>query len=450
MKNGNNRRRIIILAVFGVIGAGSLIHSFALNNTVAFEAEGGQTSGNAIVANDLSASNGKHIRFGAVRRFFSPDASWNKTVDQMGGKDEFLSNSVNPSDSIKNYAKRLWDYGGGYERQPVSPPGNFNLNFKNYSVPIYDMTTKTTDSAKVFQLGWAIGQQVISHTGLNIGSTIPWNPSWKPGTGNDKILHIVNYSTGKAYELWVVEENKSGCALILGNVIAGFDINNPNHICLAAIETYDNLFTAKDGDGSTMSGRGMGINNLALVVRADEVKTGNIGHALPITVSNAMFGPDMVSPATDPTQSGAGVSKGFYLPPATRLEHINPVTLTRGSSPLSDFSDTARSKTIPSGMRFALHISDAEITSWLDNKGYTGVLRDTARTFAKAWRDYGAIVAETGGYGIGIETDGLIGPAKNTWAELGIVDDGSTQPFGNLLDGLITEQRLYVVKPPVY
>ena len=101
-------------------------------------------------------------------------------------------------------------------------------------------------------------------------------------------------------------------------------------------------------------------------------------------------------------------------------------------------------------MRFALHISDAEITSWLDNKGYTGVLRDTARTFAKAWRDYGAIVAETGGYGIGIETDGLIGPAKNTWAELGIVDDGSTQPFGNLLDGLITEQRLYVVKPPVY
>lgn len=343
---------------------------------------------------------------------------------------------------LKPFAQRLYDFGGGVKNGPS--PGLIRLSITEYSVPIYDAREATT-RVKVFQSGDLVNSLLLSRTGVKNGDTIPWDPGWKAGTGNDAIMHIVNYDTGEAYELWMVHRTRDyNCFTyaILGQFEAGRDL------CLGAVERYDNLFTANDQ--STIVRRGMGINNLALVTRADEVDAGDIGHAIALTVSNPMFGPDLIATADEPLQNlaEAGITKGFYMRPGTRLEHKCSSHSSILLDPSIPMDATQRSKTVPSGMRFAAKLTDADITRWLDSKGYTGAKRQTAATFARAWRDYGGIVAETGGYGINIETDGAIGPARDKWEELGIYDK-RTGSVSNLdFSGLLTRDNLYVVKPP--
>lgn len=434
-------RPLILIVVFGVVGAGIVLMSQASTQTVSIEPEFGTTSLGAKTGSDPNASNDTYLRFGApqattFRRFFADDASWNKTITQMGGA----------FTSINQYAERLWDYGGG-TFQGAAPPGTFFLSLKDYSVPMYDIKDANT-TARLYQVGWSQNQQVFSHTGLGQGVSVPWNENWKPGTGNDRILAIVDYDLGKVYELWVVGEPSYGCIDFVGpNAQAGFDINNPTHKCIGGVETYSNLWTAKEG--STVIGRGMGINKLALVVRAEEVESGNIGHALPLTTANPMFGPDMVNPAYDPLQSGAGTTLGFYMKPATRLEHRLGTTIDLGSGNTTSLTDAQRAKTVPSGMRFGVNLTETDITNWLNQKGYTGAKRTTAQTFARGFRDYGAVVAETGGWGIGIETDGVIGPSKPIWERLGLYNSQTDTLSEISFDGLITRDRLYVVKPPL-
>lgn len=429
-------RPLVIVVAFAITGTIALVMSKAATSTTSIQPESGLWANGANQQTSAAGYSGDgYVRFGAptnsgVRRFFSDDASWNKTISQLGG--EFTE--------LKPYAYRLWDYGGGTTTN--APPGTFYLDLKDYSVPIYDATTATT-TIHVFQTSFAIDNGIAFSTpgGVPIGGTIPWNPAWKPGTGYDKIMAVVNYQTGKVYEFWRVDEPLYNCVNFT-NFAAGLDLNRSDWTCIAGVGTYDNLWTAKDGE--TTLGRGMGINKLALTVRADEVATGNIGHAIPITISNPMFGPTMVNPPYDALQPGAGTSKAFYMKPATRLEHIDPSTLALGGTTVVPHTDEERAKTVPSGMRFGLRLSEADITTWLDSKGYTGAKRASAATFARAWRDYGAVVAETGGWGIGIETDGVIGPAKQKWAELGFPEDSNGLDF----TGLITRERLYVVKPP--
>lgn len=434
-------RSTAVVVAFAVVGSYLLFVSFASSSTSSIEPEDSDSkTTNITTLSDPTASGGAAIKFGrssgtTVRRFFSDDASWNKTIAQMGGAEV----------PLKPYAYRLWDYGGG-TFPDSAPPGTFRMHFKDYSVPIYDVKTATT-TARLFQVGWSQNQQSFSATGHPIGVSVPWNPDWKPGTGNDRILTAVDYQTGVVHEFWVIGEPALGCWDFLGpNNAAGFDTNNPNHLCIAGYESYNNLWTAKDG--STIVGRGMGINKLALVVRADEVETGNIRHALPLTTANPMFGPEMVDPPNDPYQPGAGTTKGFFMKPATRLEHKFGTTIDLGSVNTTPLTNEQRAKTNPSGMRFGLTISEQDITAWLNARGYTGAKRQTATTLARAWRDYGAIIAETGGWGIGIETDGVMGPAKDKWAELGIPDIGTNTNASISFEGLITRERLYVVKQP--
>lgn len=454
--NSRYRRPLIIVLAFVVIGVIILISTRAQTPSASLEAENGSRNGGSIVG-DSGASGNSAIRFGTSatanginKRFFADDASWNRPVSDFGR-----------STALDGYADRFWNYAG----LPANP-GDTNVDFKDYSVPIYDAARATT-TARIFQVTWSQNQQTFSTSGVAIGTTIPWNPTWKPGTGNDRIMQIVDYTTGRVYGLWVVGETEAnggvtaniGCDdhNILGiaafdgpNTKAGFVVNNQSHLCLASANTYTNLYTAKDG--STNNDRGMGINKLALVTRAAEVQSGTIRHALELTITSTMFGAPNCSPTSGTSAVGAGTDCGFYLPPATRVEfgtNENNRINNRCTIP-TQVNSTGRAQTIPEGIRVALDISDNDITNWLDDRGYTGAKRTTARVFATALRDYGAIVAETGCYGIGIETDGLINPAsKTTWESLGITDiSGNNNPHGDLLDGLMTRQRLYVVNPP--
>ncbi len=367
-----------------------------------------------------------------VQRWFASSASWNQPVSAYGR-----------SVALDEYAERLWEYGGG-----PAPKGTVNVAFGDYSVPVYKASEATT-VAWVYQTTASQALYVMGFAGLEIGGAIPWNPTWKPGTGNDNILAIIDETTGRVWEIGGIGQNPVNCReihippFVIGrNAAAGFDPTRADHLCTMGGARWDGLYDVTDG--TTTDGRGMGINKLAMITRADEVKAGAIRHALAMTITSTMFGAPACTPAKGPNVAGFGVSCGGYVAPATKLERINPDV----GCAKQTVSNAERAKTIPEGMRFALDVTDGQIDTWLDSRGYAGAIRNTARVFAVALRDYGWIVAETGCWGMHFETDSVIGSSARKWAELGIPNDGTNYPKGDLLAGLITPERIYVVEPP--
>jgi hypothetical protein len=103
-----------------------------------------------------------------------------------------------------------------------------------------------------------------------------------------------------------------------------------------------------------------------------------------------------------------------------------------------------RETTIPSGMRFALKMTPAEIDHWLDSRGYTGQKRVTARAFATALVNYGWFVTDTSCFGANFQVAGGANTQTGLeWRALGITGDGR-----DLLKGLLTKDRIWAVAPP--
>ncbi|MFN8052765.1 MAG: hypothetical protein U0Q22_15060 [Acidimicrobiales bacterium] len=385
-----------------------------------------------------------------VRRFFAPTMSWNRPVSELGTTTRF-----------PGYAERMFKYAGaaGWDGSNLSvgydptTRGNWSLAFRDYSVPIYDAATATT-KVRAFKSrdAQALG---LPWNAMPIGASMPWNPNWVLGAGNDGIMAVVNYQTGEAWEVYIPVGSRTpfDCFDMWGpNGQAGYDMTSASHKCFGSVNHYMDIYNAS----TTATVRGMGINKLALLTRADEVASGKIEHALELTNFNTMFG--AVCAGNSASAVGAGSTCGFSLAPATRVEHpVNPHSGTCGGTEIAN-TVANRERTVPAGMRFRLNISDADITTWLDSRKFTGPLRDTARIFAVALRDYGFIAgAETGCVQPLIETDGLQNPAtKATWLKLGITDTGidwATKdgkpdfPSSDILTGLITQARLEVVNP---
>lgn len=359
--------------------------------------------------------------------FFGPTASWNLPAKTLGKADT----------TYDQYVDRLLKYGGGSDlaAQRVA------LMFNDYSIPIYDRA-EATGTTKVFQSSWAYAQQSFISP---IGSDIPWNPSWKQAPGNDQSMIIVDYAKGEVWECWGVESAVTWGSLWVGpNIAAG--IWNPwgQKTVMASCNHYTNLWISVDADVGSIA-RGMGTHKLVGgPVRAAEVASGAIRHAMSLLVANPMFGP-MASPPVGNTGWGAGSLRGFYVKPARRLEHENPATLNYGGL-TSAATDAVRAKSIPSGMRFAIEITDAQIEAWLTSRGYTGVLRNTARIFAVALRDYGWIVGDTCGWGMIGEVDGFVNPAvKPVWTGLGVT---TTDIGSRMFDGIFNFGKMYVVAAP--
>jgi hypothetical protein len=100
-------------------------------------------------------------------------------------------------------------------------------------------------------------------------------------------------------------------------------------------------------------------------------------------------------------------------------------------------------------MRFALNITDADIDAWLAAMP-PPVLSSTkasARKIAQALRDYGFFIVDTGGNTHFQLEDHITGGAL--WRSLGMHAyevDGKVYP-ARILDGLITQSRLYALVP---
>ncbi len=216
---------------------------------------------------------------------------------------------------------------------------------------------------------------------------VPWNPAWKSAPGKDAQVIILDSDKGIEWDLWQVRTQGRNVVATRGSRVEGdYRIKEDGH----------------------RPSRGVGLPYLAMLVRPQEMAQGAIRHALSLTVRD-----------TD----GA-----IAVPPATKLE----------------FPDRQYDG-IPLGMRFALDVSDKEIADWLESipKRY----RRAGGIIATALRDYGAFVTDTAG-GAHFQFESRL-TADQGWRDAGLsetMDDDKVYPR-DLLDGLITPERLFVIVP---
>lgn len=223
------------------------------------------------------------------------------------------------------------------------------------------------------------------------GQSMPWNPAWRPAPGTDAQVIVLDPKTGCSWDLWQVSFADGTIRATNGSRVPG------------DFRTYE---------GGNPPSRGIGIQYLAMLVRPQAVAAGTIDHALSMTIQN----PDGTA----------------FVAPATKLEHPG---FPSG---------------IPEGTRFALDVSDAEIEAWLANlpPELPATTRRSARTIAVALRDYGWFITDTAG-GATLQFEANV-TAAGAWRALGleeiVVSEDRVYPR-DLLDGLLTRERIYAIVP---
>jgi len=297
------------------------------------------------------------------KRPFGPRAPWNVPVAGL---------PTHPDSQC--YVERLWRYGS--ER-----PGNINLTFEEYTYPVYDAR---------FAEGWRAAE--INRRSSLDGKQIPWHRDWRPASGSDGQVIILDPDTGREWDLWQVEVEDDTVQASNGNLVPG------------------NYWTRETGFAPS---RGAGIPYLAMLVRPAEVAQELIPHAL--------------------SMAARGVDRSTYVPPATGTD--------------GEVVEFAVANGIPEGMRFALRVTDAEIEAWVASLPLSPIGKQSARAIGRALRDYGWFITDNGGAAhLQFEDRLTAGPA---WSSLGLdhtVDDDKTYPR-DLLDGLVRKDRIYAIVP---
>jgi hypothetical protein len=263
-------------------------------------------------------------------------------------------------------------------------PGNFNLGgFEDYSYPVY-----VSDEATALL---SVKSRHPDWGNLH-GKSVPWNQDWKPAKGSDGQVIVLDPGTGREWNLWQVEFDGKKLTIGNGNIVDG------------------DYRTKEDGFRSS---RGCGIQYLAMLTRPEEVMQGAIRHALSM-------------PAKNPNSK-------VFLPPATK----------------TDGDRFGVPEGVPEGMRFALNVTDKEIEDWIQELPVEigESTRYSARVIAVALRDYGWIITDhSGGAFFQFEYNGTAG---EKWKALGFDKrkTGGKEYPRDLLDGLLTKERIYAIVP---
>lgn len=373
---------------------------------------------------------GQRVEGYAYTRAFGDAAAWNVPVC-----------GLSPWEHSDAYVERFWYWSDNREADPSADVawGDHRVDFglgapnNDYAVPVYRYADATTTRMVRLRNGWP------GSTNLGPSDTVPWNPAWRAQGGTDASMIILDETTGREWDLWGVVQtdsngifNDSQCWFHPDGYAAG------THLCVGSahlVERPDGQVADYRVYEGNHPSRGVRIQHYAMVTEPAEVAAGEIRHALMMGVSNTMFGP-VCTPGELET-AAAGSTCGFALSPAGGVEWA------AGPWTTSALSDTEqRERSVPEGMRLALRMSDAEIEAWLDARGYTGTLRETARVFAVALVDYGWFVTDTGGTAPFNVSGSANVETAAAWRALGIEGDGR-----DLLFGLITRERLWVVEP---
>ncbi len=334
-----------------------------------------------------------------------------------------------------DWAQRYWNHADEWDKNWTIEFG-FDEPSNDYSVPVYSSADATT-TTRVFQRPPAFWNGRFD---VPSGSTIPWNPSWLPSDGNDGFMVIVDPTTGKEWDIWAMSTplfhpdylKQTECLMEPG-------FNPDADVCAAGLlvisQPGGQTADVRSYRGNYPIASGGGLQNTAGLTTPDEVKSGAIRHALKFMVSGrlAMMGPQCPDDVTSADDPRVGSSCGVAVAPAGQFERIH---MTASSEQLSQM--------VPHGTRLVVDMSDAQIEAWLNSRGYTGTLRNTARVFAVALRDYGLIQTDTTGGPALIQVSGARNAATAAgWRELGIEGDGV-----NLLDGLVTSTNIRVLAAP--
>lgn len=431
---------IVVLAIFASVGAWILSHSFAASPTA-------------------SVSCGANVQNYTYQVPWG-NAAWNQPVCS-------LPRSAQSSD----YASRFFKWSNandGTAEAQQAVAGNLRTNIgipkptlldpeglsSLFGTTLYDAADATTTT----KIHAANGFSNLDGTAYNPDDNaagpglrsknpdteIPWNPNWRTGEGGDNEMIILDKQSGKIYE---IAGYKRGLA-----ATAQCGIYANGRIC-----TY-NTRIGRDYNGNiidyrTFEGfldrRGIGLSMYATFTTPEEVKAGEIRHALGVSIPNTATGPECSSSQLG--TAAEGTNCGTAVAPATKFEWGSVSSQAeRGNLPAALNSIYTQNKMIPEGTRFALDMTYDQINAWAENRTDlqgpdNAAKKSTAITFARALRDYGMFITDTNGANASIELSGAANPdAKQKWSDLGI----STEKDYMLLKGLITSSNLYVVEPP--
>jgi hypothetical protein len=245
----------------------------------------------------------------------------------------------------------------------------------------------------VYEVADATGYYPVSidrDSPLN-GDWILWNPAWQPASGSDGQVILLDPATGREWNLWQVRFADGMVHATNGNQVPG------------------SYWLREVG---FVPSRGAGIPYLAMLVRPAEVACGRIGHALSMPIVN-----------TDGE---------FSVAPATALEY-----------------EEHGPGGVPEGMRFALDVTDEDITAWIESlpRDLPPATARSARVIAEALRDYGWFITDSSG-GAHLQFEDRL-TAGAAWATLGLDKHeigGKVYPR-DLLDGLVRKERIFALVP---
>lgn len=273
---------------------------------------------------------------------------------------------------------------------------------------------------------------------------IPWNDTWKAGLTDDGEMMILDdrqelESYGRMYKLSSFNNVILNGKVYAGSVSVARDLNG-DYVSYVDYEGF-------------IKNRGVGLSFYATLTMPDEVKAGEIRHALGVAIPNPAYGPICQN-----SQLGfltgnwnqEGKTCGTAIAPATKFEQKDK----RSSETIPEPTRSLYTldKTIPEGMLFALDMTYEQIDAWIQSRpdlASNPRKAETARIFARAMKDYGMMIVDTNGGSPSIQTAGGINPDNaKKWTELGM-GPNDTSFTNNMFNGLITESNLYVVNPPV-
>ena len=271
-------------------------------------------------------------------------------------------------------------------------PDRVQLNVSSYTFPVYEATALT----RLYP--------VVTRYNTNInGRTMPWDPAWRASAGTDGNLIVLDPATGREWNLWQVKFSDGKVRATNGSLVQA-------NLTWSGYGNPGNYWTKTNG---ALPSRGCGIQYLAMLVRPEEIAEGVIRHAVTFPIPN-----------TDGK---------IFVAPATKLEHPN-----------------VPGGRVPEGMRFALRMTDAEISAWVNSlpSGLGAAGKRSARIIATAARDYGWFITDTNGGGSQFQLeDNLTAGAE--WTALGLgkrTVSGREYPR-HLMRGLLTRGRIYAIVP---
>lgn len=457
--------RIIIILAMIIIGIITLIATKAATISTSFEPENG--SATAKVVDSAGASGGKAIKFGksdatcgkrvANYTYQVPwgNAVWNQPVCNLPRYAKsadyasrfYLYVNVNDGTPATQTRKGEVNVAVGIPKPTLFDPEGLSTLFSRNVYYASDATTTTLVQASVYasNLDGTDSYQGNSPTREKFlpDARIPWNPAWRTGEGGDNEIVVLDQSNGRIYN---ISGYKRG--------LAAFTQCGPfvgDRLCTAATDigrdTDGKIFDYRTYEGY-VGNRGVGLSAYATLTTPEEVKAGEIRHALGVGIPNTATGP--ICSSSQLGTPAEGFSCGIAVAPATKFEWGSAnSSAERGNIDPALNNFYTQSKMIPEGMRFAIDITDAQIEAWVlsrPNLVSDPLKASTARIYARALRDYGMMIVDTGGYGAVIQTAGSVNPAaRQLWAEVGVDSESDGQ---DILDGLITATNLYVVEPP--